>query len=403
MRKFSPRLNRIGTEDAFSVMAKANKFEKEELEPQGKKLIRLQIGEPAFDTPKNVKKAGIAAIKGNMTHYTPPPGMPKVREAVAAYTEKMTGTHYETTDVVIHAGAKPCIFYTLNAVIDEEDEVIIFDPAWPIYASVTSYLGGKPVFVGLKENLGFQPDIKEVRGAITDKTVMMIINTPSNPTGGVFSKETLKALADIAKEHDLWVISDEIYDNIVFDGKHESITSIEGMPERTIILNGASKTFAMTGWRMGWSVTRNQQMRAAIEQLQINDVSCPAAMNQLAVLEAVSNPKTFKAVEKMTAEYLHRRNLIAELVNAIPGLSANIPKGTFYLFANATPLCEKLGLKSKELADKIMREAHVLLLHGSGFGPHGENFIRFSYVSSADDIREGCRRLKEWAERAMSR
>ena len=398
MRKFSPRLNRIGTEDAFSVMAKANKFQKEVLDPQGKKLIKLQIGEPSSNTPKNVKKAAIRAIKDNQTHYTPPPGLPQVREAIAKYSEKMTKTPYEMDDVIIHAGAKPCIFYTINAVVDPEDEVIIFDPAWPIYASVTRYLDGKPVFIGLKENLGFQPDINEVREAITDKTVMMVINTPSNPTGGVFSKETLEALADIAKEHDLWVISDEIYDNIVFEGEHKSITSIDGMAERTVILNGASKSFAMTGWRMGWSVTKNKHMRIAIEQLQINDTSCPATMNQLAVLEAVSSPKTFVEVDNMRADYKRKRDLITELVNDIPYFSANKPKGTFYLFANATRLCEKLNCNSKELADKIMREAHVLLLHGSGFGPHGENFIRFSYVSSEADIREGCRRIKAWVE-----
>jgi aspartate aminotransferase len=398
MRKFTPRLDRLGTEDAFSVMAKARKFEQEELEPKGKKLIKLQIGEPSFDTPKNVKKAAIKSIKDNQTHYTPPPGLPQVREAIAQYSEKMTGTPYRRDDVIIHAGAKPCIFLTLNAVVDPEDEVIVFDPAWPIYASVTNYLGGKPVFVGLKEKLGFQPDINEVREAITDKTVMMVINTPSNPTGGVFDHETLEALAQIAIEHDLWVISDEIYDNIVFDGEHQSITSIEGMADRCILLNGASKTFAMTGWRMGWSVTKNKHMRAAIERLQINDVSCPAAMNQLAVLEAVSNPKTFIEVEKMSAEYKRKRDLITELVNDIPYFSANKPKGTFYLFANANRLCEKLNCNSAELADKIMREAHVLLLHGSGFGPHGENFIRFSYVSSEADIREGCRRIKAWVE-----
>ena len=399
MRKFTTRLDRLGTEDAFSVMAKAAKFEKAELLPKGKSLIKLQIGEPAFDTPKNVKKAGIKAIKDNQTHYTPPPGLPQVRQAVAKYSEKMTGTPYQMEDVVIHAGAKPCIFLTLNAVIDPDDEVIIFDPAWPIYASVTNYLGGKPVFVGLKENLGFQPDIEEVKAAITDKTVMMVINTPSNPTGGVFEYETLKALAEIAIEHDLWVISDEIYDNIVFEGKHQSITSIEGMAERTILLNGASKTFAMTGWRMGWSVTKNPHMKAALERLQINDVSCPAAINQLAVLEAISNPKTFVEVEKMTAEYKRKRDLLTDLVNDIPYFSANKPKGTFYLFANATRLCEKLNCNSAQLADRIMREAHVLLLHGSGFGPHGENFIRFSYVSSEKDLREGCRRLKDWVEK----
>lgn len=398
MRKLTPRLQRIGTEDAFSVMAKANKFEKEELLPQGKKLIRLQIGEPAFDTPKNVKKAAIKAIKDNQTHYTPPPGLPAVREALAKKSSAMTGCQFEMDDVVIHAGAKPVIFFTINAVVDPGDEVIIFDPAWPIYASVTNYLGGKPVFVPLKEELGFQPDIKDVEAAITDKTVMMIINTPSNPTGGIYSMETLKALADVAIKHDLWVITDEIYDHILFEGEHKSILSVPGMAERSVLLNGASKTYAMTGWRMGWSVTKNKDLRKAIEQLQINDTSCPASINQLAVLEAVSGSKTPKAVEEMRQGYLSRRDLIHKLVNEIPYLSANLPKGTFYLFANATKLCEKLKLNSKELADKIMREANVLLLHGSGFGPHGENFIRFSFVSSEADIIEGCRRLKEWVE-----
>lgn len=398
MRKFTPRLNNIGTEDAFSVMAIANKFENEELLPQGKKLIRLQIGEPAFDTPENIKEAAIEAIKGNKTHYTPPPGLPVVREALAKKSSEMTGCQFEMDDIVVHAGAKPVIFFTINAVVDPGDEVIIFDPAWPIYASVTKYLGGTPVFVPLKEELGFQPDIKDVEAAITDKTVMMVINTPSNPTGGIYSMETLKALAEIAKKHDIWVITDEIYDHILFEGKHESILSVEGMPERTILLNGASKTYAMTGWRMGWSATKNKEMRLSIERLQINDTSCPATMNQLAVLEAVSSPKTAPAVEEMRLGYLKRRDLIHKLVNDIPYLSANLPKGTFYLFANATKLCEKLGLNSKQLADKIMREAHVLLLHGSGFGPHGENFIRFSFVSSEADIIEGCRRLKEWIE-----
>jgi aspartate/methionine/tyrosine aminotransferase len=402
MRKFTPRLKRIGTEDAFSVMAKANKFEQEELAPKGEKLIRLQIGEPAFDTPQNIKDAAIKAINDNQTHYTPPPGMPKVRQAIADYSTKMTGTKYEMDDVVVHAGAKPCIFYTLNATIDEGDEVIIFDPAWPIYASVTNYLGGKPVFVGLKEELGFQPDIEEVKKAITDKTVAMVVNTPSNPTGGVFDEKTLNELAKLAVEHDFWVISDEIYDNIVFEGKHISITLMPGMAERTVLLNGASKTFAMTGWRMGWSVTKNKEMKAAIEQIQINDVSCPAAINQLAVLEAVSSPKSFEDVEKMRQGYLARRDLITKLVNEIPGFSAAAPKGTFYLFANVKPLLEKLGgITVKELADKIMREAKVLLLHGSGFGPHGEGFIRFSFVSSEADIQEGCRRIKDWTEKIM--
>lgn len=396
MRKFTDRLSRLGTEDAFSVMAKAQKFIKEELAPTGEKLIFLQIGEPAFDTPENIKQAGIKAIQDNKTHYTPPPGIPEVRQGVADYETAITGTKFELDDIVIHAGAKPCIWNTINAVVDAGDEVLVFDPAWPIYASVTNYLGGKPVFVGLKEELGFQPDLEEVKAAFTDKTVLMVVNSPCNPTGGVFSKETLEGLAKLAVEHDIWVISDEIYDHIVFEGKHESILQFPGMPERTVLLNGASKSFAMTGWRMGWSATKNPEMKAKIEHLQINDTSCPAAMNQLALLEAVAGAETPAAVEKMRLEYLRKRDLIAGLVNAIPGISAKIPKGTFYLFVNVTGLCQKLSCNSKELADKLMREAHVLCLHGSGFGPHGENFIRFSFVGSDDDIKEGIRRFAEW-------
>jgi len=402
MRKFSARMQGLGTEDAFSVMAKAQKFIKEELAPTGEKMVFLQIGEPAFDTPENIKQAAIKAINENKTHYTPPPGIPEVRQGVADYETAITGTKFTQDDIVIHAGAKPCIWQTLNAVVDAGDEVIVFDPAWPIYASVTNYLGGKPVFVGLKEELGFQPDLEEVKAAITDKTVLMVVNSPCNPTGGVFSKETLEGLAALAVEHDFWVISDEIYDHIVFEGKHESILQFPGMEERTVLLNGASKTFAMTGWRMGWSATKNPDMKNQIERLQINDTSCPASINQWAVLEAVAGAETPAAVEKMRLEYLRKRDLIAELVNAIPGVSAKIPKGTFYLFVNVTELCQKLNCNSKELADRLMREAHVLCLHGSGFGPHGENFIRFSFVGSDEDIVEGCKRFKEWVEKVSA-
>ena len=397
MRKFSPRMDRIGTEDAFSVMIKANEFERKELTPHGKKLIRLQIGEPAFNTPKHINKAAIKAIKDNQTHYTAPPGIRELRTALAKQSSLKTGLDFDTEDIVVHSGAKPSAFYTINAVIDPGDETIVFDPAWPIYASVTNYMGGTTKFIPLKEELGFQPDIEEVKAAITDRTVLMVVNTPCNPTGGVFSEETLEALAKIAVENDLWVLSDEIYDHIIFEGEHKSLLKYPGMAERSILLNGASKTYAMTGYRMGWSATKNKRMQYVIERLQTNDTSCPAAPNQFAFLEAITSPKTPAAVEKMRLEYLKRRDLIHELVNDVPGLSANLPKGTFYLFANAKPLCEKLNCNSAELADKIMREAHVLLLHGTSFGPHGEGFIRFSYVSSEEDIREGVKRIKEWA------
>ncbi|MFA6305579.1 MAG: pyridoxal phosphate-dependent aminotransferase [Candidatus Gracilibacteria bacterium] len=397
--KYSKRLASLGTEDAFSIIAVAKKFEKENLTPKGEKLIFMQIGEPAFDTPENIKQAGIKAIQDNKTHYGPPSGLPELREAVAKYSTKQTGTQYAMDDVTIHSGAKPGIFYTINAVVDEGDEVIIFDPAWPIHFSPVKYLGGKPVFIELKEELGFNPDIEEVKKAITPRTVMMIVNTPANPTGGVFSEQTLEALAKIAVENNLWVISDEIYDRIVHEGEHKSITKYPGMDERTILINGSSKTWAMTGWRMGWSVTKNPELRKKIEQIQINDTSCPPTMNQLAALEAVSGPQ--EEVEKMRAAYKQKRDLLVQLVNEIPGFSAKTPKGAFYLFANVKPLCEKLGINSSALQKKIMEEAHVLLLPGGGFGPHGEGYIRFSYVGTEADLQEGCRRLKEWASKIM--
>lgn len=398
--KFSKRLQSLGTEDAFSIIAKAKAFEKEELEAKGEKLIYMQIGEPAYDTPEHIKQAGIKAIQENKTHYTGPSGFPEVRAAVADYMTKSTGTKYEADHVTIHSGAKPGIFYTVNAIIEEGDEVIIPDPAWPIHFSPVKFCGGKPVFIELKEELGFQPDLKELEAAITDKTVMMIINTPSNPTGGVFAKETLQKLAEIAVKHDLWVISDEIYDKIIHEGEHVSLTTFPGMDERTIVINGTSKTFAMTGWRMGWSVTKNAELRKIIEQLQINDTSCPPSMNQLATLAAVTGP--MDDVEKMRQGYKAKRDLLTKLVNEVPGMSAAAPKGAFYLFANAKKLCEKLGVNSSVLMDKIMREAHVLLLPGGGFGPHGEGYLRFSYVGTEADLEEGCRRLKEWATKIMA-
>jgi len=398
--KFSKRLANLGTEDAFSILNIAKKFEQEELTPQGKSLVYMQIGEPAFDTPENIKQAGIKAIQDNKTHYTPTSGLMEVRQAVADYSTKGTGTKYEATDVTIHSGAKPGVFYTINAIIDEGDEVIIFDPTWPIHFSPVRYFGGKPVFIELKEESDFQPDIEEVKKAITPRTVLMIVNSPSNPTGGIFTKETLEALAKIAIEHDLWVISDEIYDKIIHEGTHLSITAIPGMAERTILANGASKTFAMTGWRMGWTATKNKEMRAQIEQIQSNDTSSSPTMNQLAVMEAVSGPQD--AVEEMRKEYLRKRDILVELVNQIPGFAAKSPKGAFYLFANVKPLCEKLQMNCSDLQKKIMREANVLLLPGTGFGPHGEGFVRFSYVGTEETLREGCKRIKEWAEKIMA-
>ncbi len=394
MKPFSKRIPRLGTENAFSVISKAKKFEREELEPKGQKLVYLQIGEPAFDTPENIKQAGIKAIQNNETHYTPAPGIPKFREIIAEKTSARSCTTYTMEDVVVMPAAKPIMFHMINALIDEGDEVIIPNPGFPIYESVVNYLGGTSVPLPLMEETQFNFSLEELEKLITPKTKMIIVNSPQNPTGGVLTKETLEGVARLAVKHDLWVLSDEIYDQIIYEGEHISITSFEGMPERTVILNGCSKTYAMTGWRLGWAVTKSREMAQFLEQLIINDVSCTAAMVQHAGIEALTGPQD--AVGMMREEYKKRRDLLVSLVNDVPGMSCLSPLGAFYLFVNVKPILAKLGINSSELADKILREGHVVILPGTAFGIHGEGYIRFSYVSSENDIREGMRRMKEY-------
>src|SRR3989344_461799 len=273
MKNFSTRLPRLGTENAFAVIGKAKKFEEDVLKPEGKRLIYLQIGEPGFNTPDNINQAAINAIRDNQTHYTATPGIGALREAVAKKVSRETGGSYVAEDVVVTSGAKPIIFYMLNAIIDPGDEVIIPNPAFPIYGSVTEYLGGTVVPLPLHEENDFNPDITELKKSLTPKTKLIILNSPQNPTGGVFSEESIRAIAEIAKENDLWVLSDEIYSEMVHEGRHFSITSVPGMPERTVILNGCSKTYAMTGWRIGWGGTKNKEMAAALEQFSCNEIS----------------------------------------------------------------------------------------------------------------------------------
>lgn len=396
MKPFSNRMSRLGTENAFSVIGKARKFEEEILKPQGKNLIYLQIGEPGFNTPSNINQAAIDAIKNNKTHYTPTSGIPELRKAVAEKTQKETGVRYTPEDVVLVSGAKPVIFYMLNTLIDEGDEVIIPSPAFPIYESVTKYLGGKVVSIPLLEKNNFNPDLKEIKKKVTSKTKLIVLNTPQNPTGAVFEEETIKEIAKIAKENDIWVLSDEIYNEMVHDGKHFSVASVEDMSERTVILNGCSKTYAMTGYRIGWGVTKNKEMVQALERFATNDTSCPNAMAQYAALEALTGPQ--KEVQSMLGEYKRRRDLIVKLVNEIPGMKCHSPAGAFYLMVNIRALLDKLKISAPELCDRIMKEAHVLILPGSVFGNFADDFVRFSYVSTEEKIIEGITRIKKWVE-----
>jgi len=394
MKPFSKRIPRLGTENAFSVIGKAKKFEQEVLVPQGKNLIYLQIGEPGFNTPANINEAAIKAIKENQTHYTPTPGIPALRSAVAKSTSKYTGVDYKPEDVVVVSGGKPIMFYMINALIDEGDEVIIPNPSYPIYGSVTEYLGGKVIPIQLKQENEFNFSAEELEEKITPKTKLIIINSPQNPTGGVYTKELLEKIAGLAKKHDLWVLSDEIYNEMVHEGEHFSITSVPGMPERTVILNGCSKTYAMTGYRIGWGVTKNPEMAAYLERLACNDTSCVNTVAQFAAIEAVSGPQD--EVKKMLEEYKARRNLMVGMVNEIPGMKCHSPKGAFYLMVNVREILDKQKITSAELCDRIMKEAHVLILPGTVFGLFGDDFVRFSYVSTREMIVEGLERIRKF-------
>lgn len=396
MKSFSKRMPHLGTENAFSVIGKAKKFESEVLLPQGKKLIYLQIGEPGFDTPNNINQAAIDAINDNQTHYTPTAGIPALREAVAKSTNKYANNNYTMDDVVVTSGAKPVMFYMLNALIDEGDEVVVPNPCFPIYGSVTEYLGGKVVPIQLKEENDFSFDIEDLKKNINPKTKLIIINSPQNPTGGVFSKELLEQIAKIAVENDLWVLSDEIYNEMVHEGEHASISSFPGMAERTVILNGCSKTYAMTGYRVGWAVSKNREMISALERFACNDTSCVNAITQYAAIEAVSGPQ--ESVKMMLSEYKNRRDLLVRLVNEVPGMKCHSPKGAFYLMVNVREILNKLNITAEELCDRIMKEAHVLILPGTVFGHFGEDFVRFSYVSTQEMITEGMKRIKQFIE-----
>jgi aspartate aminotransferase len=395
MPSLSKRYPNLGTENAFFFINKAKAFEKE-LEAKGETpdLVYLQVGEPSFDTPAHIKEAGIKAIEDNHTHYSPAAGLWDFREAVAKYTSDATGVDYTMKDVVIVPGGKPVMFHMMTAVLDPGDEIIVPNPGYPIYESVPNFIGAKVVHLPLLEEKGYNFDVDKLESLITEKTKMIIVNSPQNPTGGVLNREAIARIAELAVKHDLWVLSDEIYDKIIYDTEHISPVSFPGMAERTVILNGCSKAFAMTGWRLGWAVIKNPVMLEALERVETNAETSAATMNQIAGIAAVSGP--MDDVEMMKEEYRKRRDLLVSLVNEIPGMSCHSPEGAFYLFVNVKPILEKLGVDCEEFADRILKEARVLILPGTSFGSLGEGYIRFSYVSSEENIKKGCERIKEF-------
>jgi len=356
-------------------------------------MIHLEIGEPDFDTPMNIKNAAKKALDENYTHYGPSPGLPIARAAVAKYIARTRGIEVSPDNVVITPGGKPIMFYSMMAMVDEGDEVIYPNPGFPIYESVIQFLGAKAVPLQLKEENEFRVSIDDLRKLITKKTRMMIINSPQNPTGGVLTEQDVKDIAALAMEHDIVVLSDEIYDQIVYDGfKPRSISTIPGMQERTIILDGFSKTFAMTGWRLGYGVMPEDLARQ-VAKLQTNSVSCTASFSQIAAIEALEGP--WDDVRKMVAEFKRRRDLIVDGLNAIDGFRCHRPHGAFYVFPNITGT----GRTSKELEELFLNEAGVACLSGTAFGKYGDGFLRFSYANSIPMIEKALQQIAKTLKR----
>ncbi len=393
--KFAERMSRLGTETAFEMVVKVNK-----LKAEGRKVISFAIGEPDFDTPENIKQAGIKAIQDNMTHYGPSAGLMDFRKTISEYLKKTRNVDYTEEEIVVVPGGKPIIFFTILACVDPGDEVLYPNPGFPIYESMINFVGANAVPYELLESKGFSFDFEALKAKVTDKTKLIIINSPQNPTGGVIPKEDLEELSKLAIEKDFWILSDEIYSRMVHDGKFESITQFPGMKERTVILDGHSKTYAMTGWRLGYGAT-NKQMAAYIAQLMTNSNSCTATFTQIAGKEALAGNQD--GAEMMAKEFKERRDLIVKLLNDIDGVTCLSPGGAFYVFANVTGSCKKHGFKdSVQVQDYLLYEAGVATLSRIYFGPKNqgetEEYIRLSYATSKEGIKEGLALMKKYLE-----
>ncbi len=381
--QLADRAFRLGTETAFEVLAKARK-----LEAEGKHIIHLEIGEPDFTTPKNICDAAIQSLRNGDTHYTPSAGILELRKVIADYVSDTRELKFSPDQIVVTPGAKPIIFFLILALIDKGDEVIYPNPGFPIYESMINFVGGTAVPLHLKEEDAFNVDVNEFERLVTNKTKLVIINTPGNPTGKTIPKYDIEAMAEILKDRDTYILSDEIYSRIVYDAEPFSIAKIPGFKERTVILDGFSKTYAMTGWRAGYGVM-NTELAAVIAKLMVNSNSCTNAFVQRACIEALTGPQD--EVVQMVREFRKRRDVIVTGLNSINGFSCLVPDGAFYVFPNIS----MTGFKSKELADKLLYEAGVATLSGTSFGKFGEGYLRFSYANSVENIELAISRIKE--------
>jgi len=381
---FAKKMDLLGTETAFEVLAKAKALEK-----KGREIIHLEIGEPDFDTPNNIKEAAIKALKAGYTHYVPAAGIPELRTAIAEYLSESREIDVDPEEVVVTPGAKPIIFFSILALVERGDEVMYPNPGFPIYESMINFVGAKPVPMPLKEENDFRIDNQDTVDKITKKTKMIILNSPENPTGGVLNKENLEVIADrVENRDDLFVLSDEVYCKIIYEGKHESIASIPDMKEQTILMDGFSKTYAMTGWRLGYAAMR-KDLAQKITQLMINSNSCTCAFTQMAGVEALRGPQDES--RKMDEEFKRRREVIVSGLNKIKGITCREPHGTFYVFPNV----KGTGMNCRKLSDFLLNRAGVAVLSGTAFGSYGEGYLRLSFANSVENIEKAMKRISE--------
>ncbi|MBO0702761.1 MAG: pyridoxal phosphate-dependent aminotransferase [Candidatus Dormibacteraeota bacterium] len=386
--RFAERMSRLGTESAFEVLARAR-----QIEATGQEVVHLEIGEPDFATPDNVVEAAVSALHGGATHYTPAGGIPEVRQALARFVSGRTGVDVDPQEVVLVPGSKNIVHFTLLCCVEPGDEVLYPDPGYPAYASLAEFVGARPVPVPLDEERDFRIDLDRLERSITARTRVLILNTPQNPTGGMLTRSDLEEIARLAQRHDLLVLSDEIYSQIVYDATHTSMLSIPGMKERTVLLDGMSKAYAMCGWRLGYGVAP-LELAQRFERLMINTSSCAAAFTQLAAMEAWDSPESDQAVARMVEAFRRRRDLVVDGLNRLPGVRCRVPQGAFYAFPNI----EGTGLDEHALASGLLEEAGVAVLAGTAFGAGGKGFIRLAYTQAEADLERGLERMGSYLE-----
>ncbi|MBV9482354.1 MAG: pyridoxal phosphate-dependent aminotransferase [Acidobacteria bacterium] len=387
--RLASRMARLGTETAFEVLNRARTLERE-----GKQIVHLEIGEPDFNTPANIVEAAAQALRKGWTHYGPSAGLPELREAIAEEISRTRGISCSSNEVVVVPGGKPIIFFSILALVEEGDEVIYPNPGFPIYESMINYIGARPVPIRLREERDFRLDVDELASLISDRTKLIIINSPQNPTGGVLSRSDIHDIAETIAEKNILVLSDEIYSRLIFEGEHYSILTVPGFKDRTILLDGFSKTYAMTGWRIGYGVMR-ADLAAHLTRLVTNSNSCTASFTQVAGIEAIRGDQA--SVENMRAEFQRRRDEFVSGLNRIRGFSCRVPRGAFYVFPNI----HETGWKSKKLADALLEEAGVACLSGTAFGDFGEGYLRCSIANSLENLHTALDRIRQWTMRNL--